>query len=695
MMTNNYSKLTKNMCNFNFIQIGGSKKKEKKNIKYNIEYNIEYNEQYLLELLKNKDWEKIVGLYSNPRDIKINGNNLLHLACSRGEINAINYYLLKYPELFYVANDDGNTCAHLLTKYGYYDILKKLLPKFPEAITFINKDGDSLLELTIKEPQIMGWIIALLNPEYFKEMDASKISSLKSMIELIKLNNGKDIYYQLINKLISKGFKLNQPSPYMPLSIASKLDKPHIVETLLKAGADPNIKDTDELTPLIEAVSNKSYKSVIKLLENGSNINYAGPEGDHLPINIALQNKDSKMVNILLNSKYSKNKIDYNFKNRNLDLPIHTALMNNLESSFLTPTNLTRFIYKSNLYEANIKNITPIDLLNEYSKKENINYLEKVIEKKKIKLTSSSKKIKLPILEQKNFGLFNSDILHNAIYTIMILRKYKNLGIPVMKDKTINDKDFKEFYSMMNYKSREGKLIVDIINIYYDNFAFLLPHLILWKSGDLNYFNDNLKVSVNKLLKNKKIDFIMIKLSLIPNSSSTHANILIYDKNNNVLERFEPYGPNEMLEEDKLNKFIEKLGKVLFNSKLKFIFPKLFLQDAKFQIVSSDSDPDNKKTGDPLGYCLAWCFWYLELRLNNPKIKSKELVNNAFTTMIKEKDPESNQVLDYIRNYSQSLDKLKNKFLHECKIPEKEFYSNTYNDNILEIILEKINNFDI
>jgi ankyrin repeat protein len=188
---NNSNNLVKKLCyniNKKYTQLGGSKKKkqDKKNNDDKEEY---IDEVELIELLNNNNWKEIIFKYKNPRNVKVNGNNLLHLACARGEINAINYYLVKYPELFYVSNSEGDTCAHILTKYGHFEILKKLLPKYPEVIQFINKKGDNLLDLTIKEPEIMGWLINLMPREYFEEMDQSKIQSLKSLIELIKLNN--------------------------------------------------------------------------------------------------------------------------------------------------------------------------------------------------------------------------------------------------------------------------------------------------------------------------------------------------------------------------------------------------------------------------------------------------------------------------------------------------------------------------
>lgn len=727
-----YNNLLKTLCNKKQIekQIGGSKKKSQKNIKKDdsseseSNNDIKYDEDKLIKLLSDKNWEKIVELFKNPRDVKINGNNLLHLACSRGEANAINYYLLKYPELFYVANSDGDSCGHLLAKYGHYDLLKKLLPKFPEVIHFLNKDGSNLLDLTIKEPQIMSWIMNLIDPEYFKEMDASKIASLKSMIELIKLNNGKDLYLQLINKLINKGYDVTLPQIYYPLIGAAKFNKPDIIKLLIKKGVDPNIKDVNDLTPLIRAIQNNSYEAVNKLLKYGADINYAGPEGDHFPINIAIQNKDSKMLNLLLTNKYSKNKINFDFKDRNLNTPLHIVLENNLNNDIISPSNLFKFIYESDINSKNLKNNTPLHYLARNSKNINLALFSNILKKKNINLNikdyknktpldylsknekkifsgflennltnqnTNESEINMPEIKNTNFGLFNSDVLHNVIYTIMILRKYKNLSIPKQKlDIKKQNIEINNFNYLSNYKSSEGKLIKDIINIYLENFYEIIPYLILWKSNELHFYYDGLQKSIKEELKNKSKRFIFIKLSLIPNSSGTHANILIYDKKLNILERFEPYGPNGMLDEEKLNIYLEILSKNLFNKKTKFISPKLFLDDTKFQIVSSDSDPDNKKLGDPIGYCLAWCFWYLELRLKNPNVPAKELVKFAFNEILQKHDKDSNQVLSYIRNYSQELDVMKNKFLKEAGIPETDFYNTNFTNNQLELI---INNF--
>ncbi len=644
---------------------GGNKKKHKKTVKN------DSDKSDIITLLKENSWSKIVKIYPDPREIIINGNNLLHIACVRGIEQVINYYTSKNPELIFVANKEGNTCGHLLLQNGHEFMAKKMISKYPKLIHFLNNNNDSLIDLVMREPEIMNWLVNLIDPKYFEEIDDSKVQGLKTMIEMIKLNKGRDIYHMLINNLINKGFKLSQTNSILPLIVASRENKPEIVDLLIKNGSDPNTLDVNNMSPLIYATMNRSYGSVGKLLEHGANINYAGPEGDHFPLNIALNNQDTEMVDIFL----SHAKLNYDFRDRNLETPIYNALLNN---TVIKPSQMYKIIYESNLNTKNIDGTTPIDLLKKT--KLNIQNYRSILEKKKIYITHDKNiKIRFPKINAKvpNIGVFNSDIIHNAIYTISLLQKH-DFQIPLSKNTDNNE--------YMLYRTKEGKLIKNIIDTYVECFPSLLTHLFLWKSSDLYYYNYNIDNSVKKLLKSDK-RFIVIKLSLIPNPSSTHANLLIYDKKTNVLERFEPYGAHSLLDDENLNKFLEKIGKQVFSKTLTYKSPQHFLSETKFQIVSSDSDPENKIHGDPMGYCLAWCFWYLEIRMNNPDVDSVKLTQNAF-----DKLGDGGNLLEYIRKYSYTLDKMKNEFLEKCNIKSDRYYAVQFTDTEYDDILRNINN---
>lgn len=683
-------------------------------------------ENKIIKLLETKNWNKIIKKYKDPRKVKINGNNLLHIACIRGEEEAMNYYLYKYPHLYYVSNDNGENCGQLLAKYGWHELLKKTIVRFPDSLSLVNNSGNTLLNSLVDEPFILGWILNNLDPEYLKNMKQEQITNLLNMVELIKRNKGRDIYEDIIRKLVNKGYNLNQ-SENPPLMYASYLNKPNLVDIFLKGGADPNIKNKYEITPLIQAAVTKSHKSAKLLLKGGADVNYAGPEGDHFPLNIALLNKDSKMVDILMKTK----DLNYNYTNRNLDTPFHIALYleSKSESGLIKPSQMFRLAYNTDLDRKNIKGITPLHLMTRYKvwnnfseilknseKKEEINnslvikdyknmrpvdyltekkekkYFKKIIKKEntikmdkvkedEVKFINNKKNI-----DKKNIKIFNSDIVHNCIYTICFTKKYPNLGVPVQKKR--DDYALFMFNSLRAFRTQEGNMMGDILSMYFEYFYPFATHLILWSDSDTYYWNKKLKHTIKPLLEDNNIRFILLKLTLVPKNNTSHANIIIYDKQTNRLERFEPYGKNEMLEEKKLNKFIIKIMKKILGSenKLKLYFPKDFLNETKFQVISSDSDPANRRVGDPDGFCLAWCFWYLQTRLENPDIEPNELARISLDRILEKYKTNENPVLDYIRDYAQTLDKMKNDFLLEginskkLNIKKEEIYKINYDD---------------
>jgi hypothetical protein len=85
-------------------------------------------------------------------------------------------------------------------------------------------------------------------------------------------------------------------------------------------------------------------------------------------------------------------------------------------------------------------------------------------------------------------------------------------------------------------------MVYELANLYNHYFFELQPYLIIWKDKNVNYVHKDFKFLIQKCLLANKIRFVFIKLTLIASSKSTHANIIIYDKDTNVLERFEPYG---------------------------------------------------------------------------------------------------------------------------------------------------------
>lgn len=133
---------------------------------------------------------------------------------------------------------------------------------------------------------------------------------------------------------------------------------------------------------------------------------------------------------------------------------------------------------------------------------------------------------------------------------------------------------------------------------------------------------DNLKYCLNG--KNR---FIIISLTFCKDieSKKCHANILIYDKVQKELERFEPHGEFTNYDVSNMdNRIREELEKYIPIEK--YYLPLDFCPSQGFQKLEESK---LKTEYDYNGYCLAWSIWYADLRLSNPDIDRKEIVDYA------------------------------------------------------------------
>jgi hypothetical protein len=113
--------------------------------------------------------------------------------------------------------------------------------------------------------------------------------------------------------------------------------------------------------------------------------------------------------------------------------------------------------------------------------------------------------------------------------------------------------------------------------------------------------------------------------------------------------------------------------------------------DVGIQILSNDSNYNIKKLGDPNGYCLAWTYWFLEMRLGNSDVSASKLMNNMIDNVVKSKVSDNNKLfISFIRNYAGELDKLKNQFMLDAGISMMHIYDLTLNKQNLDKLLKKL-----
>ena len=150
----------------------------------------------------------------------------------------------------------------------------------------------------------------------------------------------------------------------------------------------------------------------------------------------------------------------------------------------------------------------------------------------------------------------------------------------------------------------------------------------------------------------------------LPNEG-LHAMILYYDFNNNSIERFDPYGNTYDLD-PMLDEILEE--ELTWNTGLNYINVKKYLPVAGFQNLSDEHNILQQKPGDFGGYCLAWCLWYLEHRILNYRYDAKKVVKKLLNKLLERE----NNLMEYIRNYANTLDKERYKLLLEIGIPRNK-----------------------
>lgn len=701
----------------------------------------------ITNLIDKNRWNDILDLIKKNKvdpTTNISETTLIHLASANNQKGILQHISKKEPSIFKTTDKKGDTPLHVLANYGYISILKKILTAHPKLINLTDGSGATITNILATNKDFLDWVI---NNNKFVDLNAVDGRNETVLTKNIITNP------TTVSRLLKKDINLAIPESDPPIFKAVETGNLDAVKLLKENGANLNVRNKEQLTPLLVGIFLKKYDIVEYLVDNGVNLDYMGPENDHNPLVLAGVRKDEQLINFLLNRDIDVDKFD-----RYMNTSLH-----NLFSIKTTPETVAKLIYYGNLNLKNIKKETPLHILlknynwKNYDQLLNIKNMDifakdskgrtpldyiktgdlpkflnmvadhlfnKINKDGSCAKESFEKKIcmnhikrfmmehsnsnpanqdlqtiKLNFIkgEYSNFGKFNSDTLHSMIYTIIMLKKYQNIGIPFkfyFKHKSLNEKLLLITNDL--FISPTGKIISDIVKIYTNYFYEIAPYVILWRSEHQYFIDKDLDFYVLKCLNNDKIRFIFLKLTLIASEQGTHANIIIFDKKTGIVERFEPYGTIPYLNVSKLDKILEKhfikiLRSSTYKTKITYLSSK-DLNSVSFQTVSNDTEAANKKLGDPLGYCLAWTFWYLEMRINNPDIHPIELIKKAKYDILHNstnKTP-STPFMDFIRGYANKLDIMKNKFFEEAGVDKDNFYNMVTTDRDRVLIAKKL-----
>jgi hypothetical protein len=597
-------------------------------------------------------------------------------------------------------NKIGKNALIILLENRCYEHIKKIVSLNSEVLNYKNSNERNLLQSMLYHDSMYDYIYKTITTtknisKVIENKDINDMTFIDNCIQIISNNN--DIKHVIkILKCISYIYHEHYEHCNIKGDVINKLcfnisDNKYLIDILDYI----NIENQEYICNINECITylldNKKFSVVnyifnkviyIKFINNGKNsifnlVSYIGSGVIGVNGVNGVNEVNKVIMNILINTMTKSNI----FKIR--DIYNNNLLLLILEKYKLEPSILKNIInnYNFDIYDNNIYNKNIYLLIKEKYNDFPIKNINQ-INNKSVSVRSISLK---NILKKTVVGIFNSNLLHNMIYTTILVKKYKRLIVPSIennKSRKINDINFIKC-------SNNNSSILSTLEWYKSNYYDFSNHVIVWNSED-NYIIDTelLPFIYNNI---KRSGIIYVKISIILSQINIrHANLLIIDTDKKTVERFEPYGE---IYYDSILKLDDILKKEICDKLegYKYVITQSY---PGFQSKSDELNEIHVAYGDPEGYCLAWCYLYLELRLIYSNIDVISVINNYISNNF-EKDfkfnKSDNKYMIFIRYYSNRLDTLKNNLLKEYNIKHDDIYKDDIGNENTNIIITNTN----
>lgn len=625
--------------------------------------------------------------------------------------NKINLNFLK-SNIFLLAinNKNNKNSLIILLEKGKYKQIKKFIEYDTNILNFKNIYENNLFKL-------------LLGYDYFYDLINNSIKNLERtfIIEIIThknnlnhcfidsliilLNSNEYIYYKnddskkkILNKLIEISLNIYLLDAEKYTFLVTKLSKTisnqnYLMEILKKFNINNfDIYPDSNLYLCIDyLVLNEYFEVLIYLLDKINYIEFTNIDDNIIFKLCENSNIDDKIKSTIIIKILNKSNIAKFKNNKNQTIFYWLITKYNIDMKILI-----KFIDHINIYEQDIYGKTIFDLISEKNDKKNTNLLKKYFSNQLVNI-DLFKNIYTKIniknkLIKSDIGVFTSNIIHNMLYTIYILDINKNiLKIPSF---SYNYNEINKQLELINISNNE-KSLTSFIKSFFINFTNYCPHLIIWKNKHNFWIEPNL---LDYLKKNKASKFIYIKLSvyLMDNLSSKHSNVIMIDNINEIVERFEPYGEMIFANTVDINNMIQTQIASYLGYKFVFVQPY-----PGFQSRSDEFAKYNKNYGDPNGFCLAWSYLYIDIKMelfkNNININPIDFINwyiiNKFDKdfNIDYNINKTNKYILFIRFYAKYLDTKKNLIIKNFGLDPSLSYQNDLDSNYQNKLIQSIN----
>ena len=649
-----------------------------------------------MDLIKLIDSNTLSDIITQPN---IEGDTVAHIAARLGDINLLNFSISISPKIIYQKNRLAATPLFYLVAEP--NIVREIVRSIVVADHYLNSEY-TLIEYYIlaKDLPMVSFLLSniilneLTESAFFTAIQSDNTADNKIKILQMLLERGININcvnqqflsplivsiygqnnYDITRFLLESGADPNYYGPINsdhPLTISIiKSDIPTI-KLLLKYGIKVDICDRYLRTPmhyLYLGANEISTKIKHKLLNNLENINMADNKMDSV-LNLLVHNDNWKMYQDILVDR----KLKIYLQNKDNHRPIDG----------INPSDMDDFlgmVYRSYLNQlgSDIEWVDEIDTKVSLAleKGENIGHYKKYLMDKIIKGQSypfkkqSDQMIRLIIPPKTNITHFSSYTYNYICFLYYIMDKYPQIKIPCQaENQSSHSKNlYRELTGPYVEKTSDNAIFRSIIKDYLNHSPALINHVIIWKNPKKYFISPYMMAAIDRTLKNySDTRFILLKITIITDTNSNHANMIIYDVVDSSVERFDPYGSVPFY----YSKQIDEMLKELFKSRphARYLSPRELTDGASFQTIADESNKINYAENDPSGFCVAWCLWYVEMRFKNLKINPESLIKRTIYQINKSED----KFKDYIRDYSSYLDFEKNNILDKAGVPKKYWY---------------------
>lgn len=249
----------------------------------------------LLELITEFDVD-----VAKPTDT---GDSLLHIAISRGNSQIVKA-LLQHGAIVNAVTSYGESCLHQASSRGLLDVVKVLLEKGADVEAKMPRSEETSLHTAVRGGHTEVVENLLQHGAKINRVNKHKETTLHLAVEC-------EAPMCLVDLLIDKGAKLDHLAKgRTPLHIAVSKNNSDAALSLMKAGSNVNLQDSNGFCAIHIASNLGNSDMVSSLLMQGANINGKGPLLDetrtwigqrrHCPLHIAALAGQEEVVKVLL-----------------------------------------------------------------------------------------------------------------------------------------------------------------------------------------------------------------------------------------------------------------------------------------------------------------------------------------------------------------------------------------------------------